>query len=137
MNEEEQKEFNEAALKLAEFVTRSHNGESFKWDDPLSLVEAIEKYRPKPERVEGWVNLGGDGGWDVFDSAELAAKYGGGENIVRTAVHVREVVPVERKKWRADGEWIYTGEGSFRCSNDVAASVACKIHNEVMERVTK
>ena len=52
----EQNELLEAALKLAELVKAlKAKGEIF--FEALELIQTIEAHRPRPKRLEGWINV--------------------------------------------------------------------------------
>lgn len=128
----EQNELLEAALKLAEFTGRMCLDSEMR-----EAREVIERHRPKPERLEGWVNYYGPAkhGHVLFPSKEHAESVNDSEN--GRTVHMREVVPVEFEKWTASpGGAIW--QGSKRIWNAGKQEIAeglCEAHNAEMERI--
>jgi hypothetical protein len=125
----EQNELLEAALKLAESIKPYSLGEVER-----ELIEIIERHRPKPERLERWVNVfkGGRIG-ELWPSPEIAATHAPRETI-RQAL-LREVVPVEFERWTA-----YEGPGQIQIQGGKRIrhydmSAICDAHNAEMERI--
>lgn len=116
----EQNELLEAALKLAESIRLYSLSE-----EERTLIEVIDQHRPKPKRVEGWLNLYGArvSGfvWPTEQSAKDKVSSGGRQ------VHIREVVPVEWEPWTSR-----TVQLLAISWEELAAA-----HNAEMERVTK
>jgi hypothetical protein len=120
MNKEN--ELLEAALKLAESIKPYSLSE-----EERTLIEVIEQHRPKPKRMEGWVNLYGpdDHYMGFVWPTEQDAKDHASSNML-SQVHIREVIPVEWERWTAKT----VQSLSFSAEAIVAA------HNAEMERVT-
>jgi hypothetical protein len=120
----EQNELLEAALKLAELVKDlKAKGEIF--FEAVELIQTIEAHRPKPERLEGWVNVyDGFPTWCYIWATEKGARDAAGE--VARQVQIREVVPVEWKPWTVE---MVRNHQNFQETADA--------HNAEMERVTK
>lgn len=100
MTKQEPNELLEAALQLAEICQSSYveTLESEKLDD---IIATIEKHRPKPRLVEGWVNVykGGCIG-NTWDSESEAKINGGSGNPPIRQAFIREVTdPPKWKKW--------------------------------------
>jgi hypothetical protein len=109
----------EAALKLAESIRPYSLSE-----EERTLIEVIDQYRPKPKRVEGWLNLYGArvSGfvWPTEQSAKDKVSSGGRQ------VYIREVVPVEWKRWTVE-----------MVRNHKNFQETAELHNAEMERVMK
>jgi hypothetical protein len=125
MNEQEQNELLEAALRLAEICQSSYveTLESEKLDD---IIATIEKHRPKPRLVEGWVNVykGGRIG-NTWDSETEAKINGGTENPPIRQAFIREVTdPPKWVKWTGT-----TVNDSATCG------AVAELHNAEMERL--
>jgi hypothetical protein len=88
--------------------------------------EIIERHRPKPKRIEGWINLYGldDLCMCVIWPTEEDAK----DKASRDArqVHIREVVPVEWEPWTVE-----------MVRNHKNFQETVELHNAEMERVTR
>ena len=86
----------------------------------------VEQQRPKPKRLEGWINVYNDskpGGiiWPTEQDAKDYCVSSRGRQ-----VHLREVVPVEWEPWNVE---TVRNHRNFQESADA--------HNAEMERVTK
>jgi hypothetical protein len=134
MTEQEKQEFFEAALKLADLVKNADDyWSSF---DASKVVDTIEKYRPAPKLVEGWVNVAYDGTIlsGIYTAKEYAIKNALASS-TRKGVYVREVTdPPSWNQWVAfegRGE-IETGAERVRSYN---LSRICELHNAEMRRV--
>jgi hypothetical protein len=116
---EQNEELLQAALKLAESVLFYSLSE-----EERALIEVIEQHRPKPKRVEGWLNLYGTrvSGfvWPNEQEAKQTCSSGGRQ------VHIREVAPVEWEPWTVE---MVRNHKNFQETVDA--------HNAEMERVTK
>jgi len=90
--------------------------------------EIIEAHRPKPKRLEGWVNLYGpdDHYMGFIWPTEQAAKDHASPNML-SQVHIREVVPVYWKPWT--NKSVKSAAFTWQAIADA--------HNREMERVTK
>jgi len=95
--------------------------------------EIIERHRPKPKRIEGWINLCKgyeDKGYEGYEPAgiiwatEQSAKHNASSDCRQ--VHIREVVPVEWEPWTVE---MVRNHRNFQETADA--------HNTEMERVTK
>jgi len=119
----EQNELLQAALKLAESIRPYSLSE-----EERTLIEVIEQHRPKPKRIEGWINLyAPDEEYMGFIYlTEEDAKTHCSDYTLRQ-VHIREVVPVEWEPWT--GKTVQSLAISWE---ELAAA-----HNAEMERVTK
>jgi hypothetical protein len=115
----EQNELLEAALKLAESIRLySLSGEE------RNLIEVIEQHRPKPKRIEGWLNLYGARVSGFVWPTEQSAKDNASSDARQ--VHIREVAPVEWEPWTVE---MVRNHRNFQETIDA--------HNAEMERVTK
>lgn len=86
----------------------------------------VEQHRPKPERLEGWINVYNDskpGGitWPTEQDAKDYCVSSDGRQ-----VHLREVVPVEWEPWTVE---MVRNHRNFQETVDA--------HNAEMEKVTK
>jgi len=133
MKEEEQNELLEAALKLADYC------KDLELASPAqllsSLVANVEKHRPAPPFVEGWVNEYHNGAISFRSSKSAAIEEGSaGEKPTRNAVHVREVLPW--KEWRGDGQNLLCGDTYLLTTwnSDESRRIA-EFHNAEMERI--
>ena len=137
---ENQNELLEAALKLAERVTILHKHGTGMMPETLDLVATIERHRPKPARLEGWMNRYPDGtfGQELYPTAEKARI----EGSKAIPIHLREVVPVEFIRWapvHSGGTWWISDENSddllvvMPCKQ--AAVDDCDMHNAELERI--
>jgi hypothetical protein len=117
-----QNELLEAALKLAESIRPYSLSE-----EERALIEVIEQHRPKPKRLEGWVNLYGpdDHYMGFIWPTEQDAKDHASPNML-SQVHIREVIPVKWKPWTVE---MVRNHQNFQETVDA--------HNAEMERVTK
>jgi len=117
----EQNELLEAALKLAESIRPYSLSE-----EERALIEVIDQHRPKPKRLEGWINLYNDSkpGGTIWPTEQDAKDYC--INEPARQVHIREVVPVEWKPWTVE---MVRNHKNFQETTDA--------HNAEMERVTK
>jgi hypothetical protein len=117
MNKEN--ELLEAALKLAESIRPYSLSE-----EERTLIEVIEQHRPKPKRIEGWVNLYGpdDHYMGFIWPTEQDAKDKASDSTRQ--VHIREVVPVEWEPWTVE---TVRNHRNFQETVDA--------HNAEMERV--
>jgi hypothetical protein len=126
----EQNELLEAALKLAdEFQSMDLGG----YNRVAEALEIIERHRPKPNRLEGWLELNRRGLFEYYHKTEpnefvlARIKEEGG-----TVHHLREVVPVEFEKWsRKTIDEIWSKHGSMNAIFDVIA----ELHNSELERI--
>jgi hypothetical protein len=113
----------QAALKLVESIKPYSLSE-----EERALIEVIEQHqlKPKPKRLEGWINLYNDSkpGGTIWPT-EQEAKQNCSSNVVRQ-VHIREVVPVEWKPWTVETLLDFP---HYQAIIDA--------HNAEMERVTK
>ena len=136
MTEEEQNELLTAALELAGTVSKHVH-----CHDTAALVAAIEKHRPAPKLVEGWVNVGPDGEWGLLHRIKADAT----NRAPRTdrTVHVREVVEKRWNRWKSGemcGEPVVaksTGEYIGSCRSGRDADRIASAHNEQMEAIAK
>ena len=99
--------------------------------------EIIAKHRPKPERLEGWVNVfeGGRIG-DLWSSQEIAAVQADEDCPPIRQALLREVVPVEFERWTSKGKTIFTGDHPmFACDSEFDAKQCVKRHNAELERI--
>jgi hypothetical protein len=128
----EQNELLEAALKLAETFKSIENKTDWSMETQQAL-DAIEKHRPKPELVERWVILWGDGTEDYFNHDPKTTSPNG------KTVHLHEVTPApEWERWRHEGRTALM-DGGYRGWTMVDATAAftlCEFHNAEMKRVT-
>jgi hypothetical protein len=94
------------------------------WKVIEEAQQIVEKHRPKPQRIEGWINLYHDSkpGGSIWPT-EQEAKQNCGINGVRQ-VHIREVVPVEWQSWTVE---MVRNHKNFQETVDA--------HNAEMERV--
>jgi len=124
-----QNELSQAALKLLNILNNVDDLSVDEWEVITDVRKIVEQHRPKPKRVEGWINL-----YEGYEGCEPAgiiwpteqeAKENCRNNGVRQ-VHIREVVPVEWEPW--------TIEALSKIRHYQAMIDA---HNAEMERVTK
>jgi hypothetical protein len=127
----EKNELLEAALKLAEMHRNfTEKGEAYSLDAWNAAIAAIEKHRPKPEPLQGWVNVYGNE--HPFYATEEDAKEGASGGCLRQAF-VHEVTPApEWERWDEDKVREAYWESDER---NVFAAMA-KAHNAEMRRVT-
>jgi hypothetical protein len=126
----EQNELLEAAEKLLEILAVIYDTEGLTVKE-MEVIAAtrkiVDQHRPKLKRVEGWINLYrlGDHYMGFIWPTEQAAKDHASPNML-SQVHIREVVPVEWKRWTVE---MVRNHKNFQETVDA--------HNAEMERVTK
>jgi hypothetical protein len=88
--------------------------------------EIIEAHRPKPKRLEGWINFYDDSrpGGNIWSTEQEAKDYCLTEGARQ--VQIREVIPVEWEPWTVE---MVRNHRNFQETADA--------HNAEMERVTK
>ena len=88
--------------------------------------EIIEAHRPKPQRLDGWLNFYNDSkpGGTIWSTEQEAKDYCLSEEARH--VYIREVVPVEWEPWTVE---MVRNHQNFQATVDA--------HNAEMERVTK
>jgi hypothetical protein len=99
----EQNQLLEAAEKLLEILAVIDDTEGLTKQEMEVIANTrkiVDQHRPKPKRVEGWVNLYGpdDHYMGFIWPTEQAAKDHASPNML-SQVHIREVVPVEWEPW--------------------------------------
>jgi hypothetical protein len=136
----EKNELVEAALKLAEIIS-DYDFETIpedECDQMRKAISIIERHRPKPNRLEGWLELNRRGLFEYYHKTEpnefvlARIKEEGG-----TVHHLREVVPVEFEKWTGDGQNVIASDGTylFTTHSNATASRITELHNAEMERI--
>jgi len=90
--------------------------------------EIIESHRPKPKRLEGWINFYDDSrpGGAIWPTEQDAKDYC--INEPARQVHIREVVPFEWEPWTVE---------MVRNQHRRNFQATVDAHNAEMERVTK
>jgi len=86
--------------------------------------EIIESHRPKPQRLDGWLNFYGALVSGFVWPTEQSAKDNASSDARQ--VHIREVIPVEWEPWTVE---MVRDHQNFQETVDA--------HNAEMERVTK
>jgi hypothetical protein len=132
----EQNELLEAALKLVESIKPYSLSE-----EERALIEVIEQHRPKPKRLEGWINLYNGykpGGiiWPTEQEAKQNCNSDGRQ------VHIREVVPVEWEPWTVQTLVDFPMQTLVDLPTQTLVDspnyqAIIDAHNSEMERVTK
>jgi len=126
----EQNELLEAAEKLLEILAAIDDTEGLTKEEMHVIADTrkiVDQHRPKPKRVEGWINLYGpdDHYMGFIWPTEQDAKDHASPNMP-SQVHIREVVPIEWKPWTVE---MVRNHKNFQETAD--------LHNAEMERVTK
>ena len=122
----------EAGLKLAERFRESVMTDDLTPED-IAAVLAVEAFKPKPEPLECWVNTYGPN--HQYHHSEESARSCAGHAAIRTAVHLREVTPIE---W---GRWDYGSVNDLYEAKSTSGwiggfTVIADAHNAEMQRVT-
>jgi hypothetical protein len=121
----EQNELLEAAEKLLEILANINDLTEDQWQVFEHSWQIVDRHRPKPKRLEGWINVyEGFPTWCYIWLTEQGAK-GNASDLARQ-VNIREVVPVEWKPWTVE---MVRNHKNFQETVDA--------HNAEMERVTK
>lgn len=125
----EQNELLEAAEKLLEILAAIDDTEGLTEEEMEVIADTrkiVDQHRPKPKRLEGWINVykGYNPGGIVWPTEWEAKDYC--VNSTGRQVHIREVVPVEWKRWTVE---MVRNHKNFQETVDA--------HNAEMERVTK
>jgi hypothetical protein len=126
----EQNELLEATEKLLEILAAIDDTEGLT-EEVMEVIadtrKIFDQHRPKPKRLEGWVNLYGpdDHYMGFIWPTEQDAKDHATLNILSQA-HIREVAPVEWELWTVE---MVRNHRNFQETADA--------HNREMERVTK
>jgi hypothetical protein len=142
---ENQNELLEAALKVVETMRTVGDNCEIDWSlEAERAMQTIERHRPKPERLEGWVNVFKDGRiGQLWSSQEIAAVQADEDCPPIRQALLREVVPVEFEKWTAEsapgGSWwrVLNSEGGTIATNlsKTCAESFRDTHNTEMERI--
>jgi hypothetical protein len=125
----EQNELLEAAEKLLEILAVIDDTEGLTEEEMHVIADTrkiVDQHRPKPKRLEGWINLYGLDDLCmcvIWPTEEDAKDKASGD---ARQVHIREVVPVEWKPWTVE---MVRNHQNFQETVD--------LHNAEMERVTK
>ena len=122
----EQNELLDATEKLLEILATIDDLTEGEWQVIEDTRQIVERYSPKPEILEGWVNLYGPEDkytGHVWPTKEAAKTHSSG---MARQVHIREVVPVEWEPWNVE---TVRNHRNFQESVDA--------HNAEMEKVTK
>lgn len=134
---EQQRELLDASLKLAALAKRK-TVDTDEWE---SAISAVEKFRPDPKLLEGWVNEYPTPSLRIWPSPDAAIR-ASSEEAIRTAVHMREVVPPDESQ-----KWYYTSDGSIthfpspsassqriigRCGDSSEAIKIARAHNAAL-----
>ena len=136
----EQNELLEAALKLAETLKSIENKADWSMETQQAL-DAIEKHRPKPEAVEGWVTFDGHGCVTrVYPSRDaLLAAWPNANRVLP----VREVTPAQEwERWEINLVRPFVFKitcGGKPVLSELTQGEASRItnaHNAEMEKVT-
>lgn len=119
----EQNELLEATEKLLEILAAIDDTEGLTEEEMEVIADTrkiVDQHRPKPKRLEGWLNLYGpdDFIWPTEQDAKDAAS-----DFTRQ-VHIREVVPAEWEPWTVE---MVRNHRNFQETAD--------FHNAEMERV--
>jgi hypothetical protein len=125
----EQNELLEAAEKLLEILAAIDDTEGLTKEEMKVIADTrkiVDQHRPKPKRLEGWVNFYNDSrpGGTIWSTEQEAKGYCLTEGARQ--VHIREVIPVEWKPWTVE---MVRNHRNFQETADA--------HNAEMERVTK
>ena len=123
----EQNELLEATEKLLEILANIDDLTEGEWQVIENTRQIVEQRHPKPERLEGWVNLYGPDDeymWSHLWLSEEDAKTHSSDRARQ--VHIREVVPVEWEPWTVE---MVRNHRNFQETVDA--------HNAEMEKVTK
>ena len=125
MNKEN--ELLEAAEKLLEILTSIDDLTNGEWEMIDEARQIVKQHRPKPKKLEGWVNLyAPDEEYMGFIYlTEEDAKTHCSDYTLRQ-VHIREVAPVEWEPWTLE---MVRNHKTFQDTAD--------LHNAEMERITK
>lgn len=142
MNSEDIEKLKEAAFAAVELLKKTpHNGPHYN-TEKAEIIAAIEAFKPKSEPVECWANLHKDGSRNYHSTEEGAQSVGDLHGLmIRRAVHLREVAPVEFERWKVGeiGQWVGVAQANGRLIA-TAPTPNCKLiadaHNEAMQRVT-
>jgi hypothetical protein len=126
----EQNELLEAAEKLLEILAVIDDTEGLTKEEMHVIADArkiVDQHRPKPKRLEGWVNLYGpdDHYMGFIWPTEQDAKDHASPNML-SQVHIREVAPIEWERWTVE---MVRNHKNFQETADA--------HNAEMERITK
>lgn len=125
----EQNELLEAAEKLLEILAAIDDTEGLTEEEMHVIADTrkiVDQHRPKPKRVEGWINFYNDSRpvGTIWSTEQDAKDYCLTEGVRQ--VHIREVAPVEWKRWTVE---MVRNHKNFQETVDA--------HNAEMERVTK
>jgi hypothetical protein len=125
----EQNELLEAAEKLLEILAVIDDTEGLTKEEMEVIADTrkiVDQHRPKPKRLEGWINLYGpdDHYMGFIWPTEQDAKDKASDSTRQ--VHIREVVPVEWEPWTVE---MVRNHRNFQETAD--------LHNAEMERITK
>ena len=122
----EQNELLEATEKLLGILDNIDDLTEDEWQVIENTRQIVEQRRPKPERLEGWINLYNDSkpGGIIWPTEQDAKDYSVSSR--GRQVHLREVVPVEWKPWNVE---TVRNHRNFQETVDA--------HNAEMEKITK
>lgn len=125
----EQNELAEAVEKLLEILAVIEDTEGLTKEEEEVIAHTqkiLDQHRPKPKRLEGWLNLYGpdDHYMGFLWPTEQDAKEKASDSTRQ--VHIREVVPVEFKPWTVK-----------MVRNHKTSQETVDAHNAEMERITK
>jgi hypothetical protein len=126
----EQNELLEATEKLLEILAAIDDTEGLTEEEMEVIADTrkiVDQHRPKPKRLEGWLNLYGRGDhyMGFIWPTEQSAKDHASPNML-SQVHIREVIPVGWGPWTVE---MVRNHRNFQETVDA--------HNAEMERVTK
>jgi hypothetical protein len=123
----EQNKLLEATLKLLNILNNVDDLSHDEWEVIGDTRKIVDQHRPKPKRLEGWINFYNDSkpGGTIWPTQQDAEDYSVSEEARQ--VHIREVIPVEWEPWT--GKTVQLLAISWE---ELAAA-----HNAEMERVTK
>lgn len=125
------------ALRLIELDAMAWEGTAISRKDWDAAVAELQALRPKPKPLELWVNEESYGTFEAFPSRSDALRCG--EELTRTAVHMREVLPAPKwERWNSDSDGVVKTESGRSLTGyvgTVTADTLCQTHNAEMERL--